>query len=1028
MADLQPIQDGAPPSSIDNQTAEVTSDPAPAPNPQANSNRNPQLRVPSQIAEPFPQPRSTIADDNTNQCLTSQSVADDHSSPFYLSNGDHPCLVLVSTVLNGPNYQPWKRGNTMALAAKNKIAFINGSLPRPEPGNISLNSWLRCNNMVMSWLVNSVSPEIAQSIMYFDLATEMWNDLAERFNEGNGPRIFQLQTQITRLQQGDQSVSAYFTKLKSLWDELKEFQPITTCTCGAMKVFLDCYNQNQVLQFLTGLNESFASVRAQILLIEPIPNLSRVFAMIIQEERQRSLGSADPIPLAAAAGPSNPSRAKKPRPSCSNCGKPGHLVDKCYFLHGFQPGYGDKKKQEKGKAKANNASSNTPKSDLDGPHTTADLSSQCQQLISLLSQQLNNHTSAEPNTMPAAALNLAGIIHYHSCVERPQQNSVVERKHQHILNVARALGFQSNLSLVYWPYLVQTATYLINRTPSKLFKSMTSYQELHGTPPKYDHLRSFGCLAYGSTLNSKRHKFTPRSRASVFIGYPQGMKAYLLLDIETKQTYISRDVVFYETIFSLFSTTSPSKVSTLFPDLVLPTIQPVHQPNAHPTMHTPACQSAPLSGAQPALHSGNITPPSYPADSTPTAPTPAALIPEFSPISGQKSATIPGSSTISPALGTNDAPTAVPKPAPISDVHATSMTSTRAGRTITKPKHLTDYVFLFKLNHKVMSHPKPHWLLAMDKETDALEKNNTWIVTKLPPGQKAIGCKWVYKVKYNESGAVERFKARLVAKGYTQRHGIDYSDTYAPVAKFNTLKTFLALSAMHNWNVHQLDINNAFLHGDLHEEVYMKIPPGYKAPPNTVCKLNKSIYGLKQASRQWFSKLSHTLISDGFTQSLSDNSLFIKRTNTFFLSILIYVDDIIVASNNDFAISHFKTYLHGKFKLKDLGTIRFFLGLEIGRTKRGISVSQTPFTVQLLKDTGYIGAKPVSTPMETNLKLSSDKGILLPDPTFFRSLIGKLIYLTITRPDISYAINHLSQFLTTPRVPHLHAAHRISMV
>uniref|UniRef100_A0A803PSX6 Reverse transcriptase Ty1/copia-type domain-containing protein n=1 Tax=Cannabis sativa TaxID=3483 RepID=A0A803PSX6_CANSA len=205
----------------------------------------------------------------------------------------------------------------------------------------------------------------------------------------------------------------------------------------------------------------------------------------------------------------------------------------------------------------------------------------------------------------------------------------------------------------------------------------------------------------------------------------------------------------------------------------------------------------------------------------------------------------------------------------------------------------------------------------------------------------------------------------------------------------------------------------------------MKVPPGYKTPPNSVCKLNKSIYGLKKASRQWFSKLSQTLIPDGFIQSLSDNSLFIKKTNNIFLAILIYVDDIVVASNNDNVISHFKTYLHDKFKLKDLGTIRFFLGLEVGRTKKGISVSQRPFTLQLLQDTGYIGAKPVSTPMETNLKLSKDKGNLLPDPTAYRSLIGKLIYLTITRPDISYAVSHLSQFLTCPRVPHLHDAHRI---
>ncbi|XP_060958793.1 uncharacterized protein LOC133030262 [Cannabis sativa] len=393
---------------IDNNTAEVNSDSMPAPPSSAIPRRNPPVRVQSQNADQGLHDHSTIAEGNSTQTLQSRSIADDHSSPFFLSTGDHPGLVLVTTVLTRTNYQLWKRGITMALTTKNKIAFINRSLPRHEPGNTNLNSWLRCNNMVMSWLINSVSPEIAQSIMYFDLATEMWSDLAERFNEGNGPRIFQLQTQLTRLQQGDCSVSTYFTKLKSLWDELKEFQPITTCTCGAMKVFLDSYNQNQVLQFLTGLNESYASVRAQILLNEPIPNLSRVFAMIVQEERQRSLGNFDSITLAVASSSTNPPRTKKPRPSCSNCGKPGHLVDKCYFLHGFPPGYGDKRKQDKGKAKANVATANNQKNDIDSSSGHIDLSSQCQQLISLLSQPLSNTTNAEPPAIAPAASNLAG--------------------------------------------------------------------------------------------------------------------------------------------------------------------------------------------------------------------------------------------------------------------------------------------------------------------------------------------------------------------------------------------------------------------------------------------------------------------------------------------------------------------------------------------------------------------------------------------------------------------------------------------
>ncbi|XP_062103740.1 uncharacterized mitochondrial protein AtMg00810-like [Humulus lupulus] len=225
-----------------------------------------------------------------------------------------------------------------------------------------------------------------------------------------------------------------------------------------------------------------------------------------------------------------------------------------------------------------------------------------------------------------------------------------------------------------------------------------------------------------------------------------------------------------------------------------------------------------------------------------------------------------------------------------------------------------------------------------------------------------------------------------------------------------------------------MDIN-AFLYGDLLETMYMELPKGYTLsgplPPNPVYKLNKSLYGLKQASRQWFSKLSSTLIQDGFHQSHFDNSLFIKNNSSVIIALLVYADDIVTASNDEFSIHSFKIKLDSRFKLKDLGPLRFFLGLEIGRSQNGISISQRPFTLQLLTNTGYLGAKAVSTPMEANKKLSMEDGDLLSDPTSYRILIGKLIYLTITRPDISHSVIKLSQYLSTPCVPHLNTANRI---
>jgi hypothetical protein len=170
----------------------------------------------------------------------------------------------------------------------------------------------------------------------------------------------------------------------------------------------------------------------------------------------------------------------------------------------------------------------------------------------------------------------------------------------------------------------------------------------------------------------------------------------------------------------------------------------------------------------------------------------------------------------------------------------------------------------------------PQWREAMQQEIQALHANKTWSLVPLPAHKRPIGCKWVYKIKYHPDGTIDRYKARLVAKGFSQIEGIDYRETFAPVAKLTTVRVLLSLAAMQNWHLHQLDVNNAFLNGDLYEDVYMRLPPGFGRKGETrVCKLHKSLYGLKQASRQWFLKLSSALKSVGFKQSWSDYSLFV---------------------------------------------------------------------------------------------------------------------------------------------------------
>lgn len=212
----------------------------------------------------------------------------------------------------------------------------------------------------------------------------------------------------------------------------------------------------------------------------------------------------------------------------------------------------------------------------------------------------------------------------------------------------------------------------------------------------------------------------------------------------------------------------------------------------------------------------------------------------------------------------------------------------------------------------------------------------------------------------------------------------------------------------------------------------MDLPLGYSPKgvvsgkgEKLVCRLHKSLYGLKQASRQWFSKFSDVLLSLGFSQSKSDYSLFIRGSGSEFIALLVYVDDIIITGASLTRIEHLKTLLNDRFKLKDLGSLKYFLDLKLARSSHGIVVSQRYYTLQLLEDVGFLACKPALVPMDPLLKLKFSDEDLLTDPSEYRRLIGRLLYLTISRPDIAFAINKLSQFVSCPCKSHLAAVYQL---
>ena len=332
------------------------------------------------------------------------------------------------------------------------------------------------------------------------------------------------------------------------------------------------------------------------------------------------------------------------------------------------------------------------------------------------------------------------------------------------------------------------------------------------------------------------------------------------------------------------------------------------------------------------------------------------------------------------------------------------------------------------LEEALQSPEADQWRLAMDEEIASLAANDTWTLQPAPPSVKPIPVKWVYKEKRDANGNIERHKARLVVKGFHQREGIDYDEVFAPVSKYSTLRTVLAIAADLDLEIHQLDIKTAFLNGKLDEDVYIQQPPGYNYDnPDLACKLNKALYGLKQASRAWHRTLKTEIESMGFKESTADPGLFIKPSSPP-AYLLIYVDDILVITNNTYMLNSIKNQISTAFETRDLGPATFFLGIDIirDRTTKTIKLTQTRHTTDLLSKFNMEKSKPFDTPSSTAIKLTADGEPLDTKEHPYSTLIGSLMYLaSCTRPDIAQAVGALARYMSKPTTTHWTAAKHV---
>ena len=615
-------------------------------------------------------------------------------------------------------------------------------------------------------------------------------------------------------------------------------------------------------------------------------------------------------------------------------------------------------------------------------------------VINLLEKQSGNQVRAVRSDNGTEYINAElqnffrerGIHHERSVRYSPEQNGAAERLNRTLMERTRSMLSEADLPEDLWGEAVVTANYLRIRSPTA-GKRTTPFELFFGIKPDVSHLKVFGCRAYIHIPKQLRRKLDSKAQRGVFVGYAANNKGYRVLcegDI-----IISRDVVFYE-----------NELST-------------------GVLHDHA----------PTTESGILEPPEGPEPSTPTEQ------------HNNNGGDADGSDILDNEHDGGERDDDNTSIYDASDHEDTaSATTTRARYPARERRAPTNWWKAGECNlaqaADKASHTEPstyaeavsgndatEWHRAMDDEMASLHANNTWTVVKLPPGVKPIPVKWVYKIKRDARGNIERFKARVVAKGFKQREGIDFDEVFAPVSKYTSLRTFLALVAEEDMELHAMDVKTAFLNGELDEDVYITAPPGYPVGDSSmVCHLQRALYGLKQAPRMWHKKLKQVLNSLGFEEAKADPGLFINlTTDRVGVFILVYVDDLLIASLKLDLVKNFKKLLKQQFDMKDMGEASAFLSMTIERDRgaRMIKLAQTAAIKELLQKYHMDMSKTRRLPLSTADILTKGGEPLDVTVTPYSPLVGSLLYFSVTtRPDIAQAVGVLSRYMSAPTTEH----------
>jgi transposase InsO family protein len=511
----------------------------------------------------------------------------------------------------------------------------------------------------------------------------------------------------------------------------------------------------------------------------------------------------------------------------------------------------------------------------------------------------------------------------------PQQNGVAGRHNITIMEAMKAMIHDQDLPMHLWAEETRTTVYVQNRLSHSALGFKTPKEMFSGKKPKVSHLKIFVRPVFVHIPKEKRTKLDPSGKKGIFVGYFEVSKAFRIYILGYHHIEINIDVTFDEDV-ELKKSRRFQLEEVYEEELVAPRVEkPVREATISPDDE---------------IHE------------------------DIDMIEYQEPPQMTISHKRKPAWARELIQDGKKYGAPEGTM-----------RQVKKPKPFSSYMAL--MCDLIKKEPtcfeesiqKKEWEDAMTKEYQSIIKNDVWEIVPRSKNKDVVSSKWLYKIKHAADGSIEKYKARFVARGFSQKEGIDYEETFSPVARYTSIRTIIALAAKMKWKLHQMDVKTTFLNGVIEEEVYIEQPQGFEVEykKTHVCKLNKALYGLKQAPRAWYGRIDSFLMSLGFTKSKADSNLYFKVMNDDPVILLLYVDDLFLTREENL-ITYCKKKLPVEFEMKDLGLMHYFLGLEVWQSPEKIFLNQGKYAVEILKRFDMLECKSMNTPMETKLKLLVD--------------------------------------------------------